>query len=348
MKSILFKLELEGQGIVNFDTSSQRFLFNGTKFKNLFHPHDNIKYAKKVFYHDENGELSDYKIKISSSCLRKAVFNNDLVGQNTNFVMNKEILYSQLGSPYFMLNGYMLAVKDGSSYKKKSPVSLLSAIQTNDAKTHIETRTRSGFKTKKTDVDSDSDTSLFSEEVAGEMKYTSKGVINLNELQFVSLDDYYDRWAFSADEFDLFKKYMKMSLPSFDSTVKYYKIKNSTNSFPELGFKFSNEDLSYLVKYFLKRLLTTSIERNAAYANVTSVMVKFVDDAIVDTFNSNTGWIKLSTKEDVDNLLIEADEFYTETDEDLAIDLRNKLIPEDKKEKKTKSKKATGDVEPEA
>jgi hypothetical protein len=54
------------------------------------------------------------------------------------------------------------------------------------------------------------------------------------------------------------------------------------------------------------------------------------------------------TKEDVDNLLIEADEFYTETDDDLAIDLRNKLIPEDKKEKKTKSKKATGDVEQES
>ena len=70
MKTILFKLELEGEGIVNFDSSSQRFLFNGTKFKDLFHAHDNVKYAKKVLYQDENGVLSDYKIKISSACLR--------------------------------------------------------------------------------------------------------------------------------------------------------------------------------------------------------------------------------------------------------------------------------------
>lgn len=339
MKTILFKLELEGEGIVNFDSSSQRFLFNGTKFKDLFHAHDNVKYAKKVLYQDENGVLSDYKIKISSACLRKAIFDKDLVGQNTNFVMNREILYSQLASPYFILNGYLLTIKDGTSFKKKSPITLLSAIQTNNAKTKLETRTRSGNKAKKTGVDDESDTSLFTEEVAGEMVYSAKGAINLNELQFVSLDDYYDRWAFSPDDFETFKKYMKISIPSFESEVKYYTIKDSLNSFPELGFKFTNEEVSFLAKYFLKRLLSTEIKRNSSNAKITSVKIKFVDNAITDTFNSSNGWITLTSTEDIDKLDITPDDFYVETLKDLAIDLRNKLIPEEKPKKEKKLNK---------
>lgn len=344
MKSILLKIELDGQGIVNFDDSSQRFLFNGTKFKDLFHAHDNVKYAKKVLYKDENGNLTDYKIKISSSCIRKAIFDKDLVGQNTNFVMNKEILYSQLGSPYFMLNGYMLTVQDGNSFKKKSPITLLSAIQTNGAKTKLETRTRSGKKMVKTDVNNDSDTSLFTEEDAGEMTYESKGIINLNELQFVSLDDYYDRWSFSSDDFDTFKKYMKMSLPTFNSEVKYFKIKDSVNSFPELGFKFSDADVDTLVKYFLKRLLETEIKRNSANARISSLKIKFVNDAIADTFKSEDGWIDIKTLQDVENLIIQPDEYYVETDTDLSVELRSKLIPEVKepnKKKKTKKDDST-------
>jgi len=343
MKSIIFQLNLKGEGVVNFDDSSQRWLYTGAdnKLKHLFHPHDNVKYAKKVLYKDSNGNLSNYKLKISSKCLRKGIFENDLVGQNTNFIMNKEILYSQLGSPYYMINGYTLTVRDSTSYKKKSPVTIGDAIQTSENLSIIETFTRSGAKKVKVDSSDKSDTSLYNEETVGDMTYSAKGTINLNELQFVSLDDYYDRWSFSPDEFEIFSKYMKINMPSFDSKVGYYKMNNSCNSFPELGFKFSNEDIDFLTKLVIKKLMNVNILRNGSYAQFDSLKIKFVDNIFSDKFSSEDNWIEIKTMTDVDNLTITPDEFYILEDTNTAEEFRKQLVPQIEEKKEKTDKKAT-------
>jgi hypothetical protein len=324
MKSILFKLNLKGQGVVNFDDEKQRFLYYDTKLSHLYHPYNNIKYAKKVLYKNENGELDNYKLIISSAALKKGLFNTDMVGQNTNFVLNEELSFSQLGSCYYQLNGYVIPNKSGLSLKKKSPITLCDAIQTCNAMSTIQTCTRSGAKDTTSDI---SDTSLFNEEKVGDIKYTAKGNINLNELQFVSTDDYYDRFAFSSDKFDIFKRYMKSELPLFDSKIKYYELNNKANSFPELGFKFSDNDITSLVKFYFKRLLSFRIERNNSYAAIESLEVKIVNDAIIDTYDNPNGWITITSLDDIDALNIVADNYYVESaDQKIAIQKREELI----------------------
>ena len=90
IKKIIFQADFEGQGIVNFDGDEQRNFLNehcGTKYFN-----NNYKLGKKVFtkkenaseepsFIDKNGKEyfnnTDYLLKISSTCLRNAIFAND-------------------------------------------------------------------------------------------------------------------------------------------------------------------------------------------------------------------------------------------------------------------------------
>lgn len=342
MKSILFKLKLKGNGIVNFDHSNQKFIY--PKKHHLLHDVGaNVKYSKKVFYKDNDGNI-DYKIVISDVCINKAVFNNDMVGQNTNFVQHPELLFSQIGSPAMMLNGYLITVKDGNTYKKKSPVTLQRAIQTNDAMSTLEIRTRSGYKVKKDDPDDKSDTTLYSVETVGDVTYESIGNINLNELQFVSIDDYYDRWAFSPDEFPLFEKYIKKQIKSFNSIPSYYKIKDSQNSFPEIGIRFSDEDVNFMVKYYFERLLKMKIFRRNAFVEVDSIQIKYVNNCLVDTYDNHSNWIDIRTLDDINNINVICDEYYERVDQEDGEYFSNfiKKSREDekkqKKEEKTKKK----------
>lgn len=331
MKSILFKINLKGRGIVNFDDSNQKYkLSKSEKTKHLYHRHENVKYSKKHFYEDEDG-IMDYKIKISSSCIRKGLFNDIMVGQNTNFINNENLLLSQIASPYFILNGYLFTSKGRSSIKRKSSITICDAIQTNNSISMLECKTRSGYK--ETDG---SDTTLFSEETIGDITYTTDGFIDLSELQFISLDDYYDRISFNPDLFDIYKKFIKTNIPSFDSKVGYYKIKNSVNSFPELGLKFSKDDVDYLVKYFLERIPKLLIRRNHSYVKFDSLEIKIVENAITDTFENPNNWIKISSIDDISSIKFLYDDKYIEVDEDEAKKIKN-TFKEELDNKKDKS-----------
>ena len=72
IKSLNFKVELEGNGIVNYDSGDQKHLWNRESKKgnkNKFTSIDNNNmYAKKTYYRNDDGELL-YKIKISSDAL---------------------------------------------------------------------------------------------------------------------------------------------------------------------------------------------------------------------------------------------------------------------------------------
>ena len=71
----------------------------------------------------------------------------------------------------------------------------------------------------------------------------AEGVLDLEQLQFVSTDIIFDRNAFNADEFDLFSKFLRTRMSDFKSELGFYGMKNSVNQIPEYGFKFSNENI---------------------------------------------------------------------------------------------------------
>ena len=326
VKSILLKIELNGRGIVNYDSNDQKSLYNDY-LKNLDGPTDfkntnNISFAKKNFTKSSDGNI-DYKLKISSQCLRNKIF--DYV-QSPNIMHHKELFLSLIASQESIVRGYTYAVNknDGVSIKRSSALMLTDAEQTNDAKSNIEFFARSGEKIKKESVDSKSDTSIFSKETVGDIEYSSIGAIDLMQLQFVSCSEIFDRLALDPDLFDVYAELLRKRLPNFNSTLNYYTIKNSVVELPERGFLFSEENIVELTKWTLRKILNLKINRTNAFAHIKNVKIKLVENVLEDKLNSETGWIDL-TNETIDSLTFEPEIFYQIFDEEKANDILSKI-----------------------
>ena len=122
VKQVNFKIELEGNGIVNYDAENQKFIWNRESKegnKNQFiSGNSNNKYAKKHFYRKADGSL-DYKIKISSDSLRNAIFRGDAIATNPSISHHKSLLNSFIGSTMGLVRGYMFA-GNPETFKRKS------------------------------------------------------------------------------------------------------------------------------------------------------------------------------------------------------------------------------------
>jgi len=344
-KSILFKVELEGQGIVNYDSVNQKKLLAKTRLgSSIEYRYNNTIFAKKNLYQGEEGKV-DYKIKISSDCLRNGLFSKDMVAQSPNLIHHKTFLMTFLGSPVSILRGYMF-LGSPESYKKKSPITIVDAEQTCNALSLIETFTKSGEKgvekpEEETEVkmteeagekeDSKSDNTFFKKETIGKIEYATRGSLNLNELQFVSLDTIYDRMALNPDDFPLYKSFLNSQISNFDSEIGYYKMANTVSEVPELGFRFSNENVITFAKEFFKRLQNLTITRNSAYAKTKIVSYKIVYDVTEDTFDNPSGWVKINGNNTVDQINFEMEDAYIVTDSEEAAKNREDILKESKR-----------------
>lgn len=220
IKSILFKVELKGHGVVNFDSKDQKWMFrtknNNGKPHHLFNSHDNLKYAKKNFYYDDNGNLQ-YKLKISSECIKKEMFGDDYVAQSSKIVHNPVILNSFISSPMSHLRGYMFA--DKVSFKRKSALTIEDAEATNNPVSYLDVSSVSGDKINESLGDGQSNNNLHHHENVGEIEYATRGIIDLESLQFVSCDQVFDRYALNPDDFGLYKRFMKQWFDGFNAEL---------------------------------------------------------------------------------------------------------------------------------
>ena len=98
VKNILLRIKLAGYGIVNYDGGDQKWVFNGTELNHMRTRHDNVTYAKKNFYKNSEGE-TEYKLKISSDCLKHSIFEREIPFQSPNISHEEAGLYSFIGSP---------------------------------------------------------------------------------------------------------------------------------------------------------------------------------------------------------------------------------------------------------
>jgi len=328
IKNVLIKMELEGNGIVNRDSSGQKYIIDAFDIKNLkgHKSNNNVLYAKKNFYKDEDGNVS-YKIKISRDALMHDIFKNDIISQNPNVVHHDASLYSYIASPISILRGYLFANKT-ETIKRDGVITLCDAEQTDGALSSIEVCSRSGQKEEDKDV---VDNSLFFKETVGDIKYLTTGNLDLTKLQFITCDNVFGRYSFNPDKFGLFKEFLTKNLPNFSSELDYYQLTGSAIDIPEYGVLLSNENVIFLVKEALKRMLGLNIKRKDAYARVSSLKIKFVENPLEDIFNNEYGWIELRNEQDVDSLDFEPQSFYNKVDLEEAKKLR-KAIEDKKKE----------------
>ena len=324
VKNILFRMKLNGNGIVNYDSSEQKWVFNNLPTENFNHMktrHDNVSYAKKRFF--GAGNDANYKIVISSDCLRHNIFIKESQTQSPNLIHNESLLYSFIASPTSLLRGYLFA-KD-ETLKRSGALSITDAVQSNDSISTLETFSRSGAKN--TDVDKEgSDNSFYKKEVIGDITYQTSGVIDLMQLQFVSCDQIFDRYAFNSDLFPFYKQLMGSKLPNFNSELGYYQQIGSDIKIPEYGFALTNENILFIVKDLFKKLLILDIHKKNAFANTGVLEYKLVMDPIEDTMYSEDNWVSIKTLSDVEAINFEAETYYQLEDKEESEKIRQSLI----------------------
>ena len=340
-KNILFRMKLKGNGIVNFDSSDQKFMYNGTNLNNMKTMHDNTSYAKKKFYRD--GDKTSYNISISSDCIRHDVFKDDVLFQSPNVINNEHLLYSFIASPASIIRGYLFA-NEKETLKRKGALCITDAEQTCNAISSIETFSRSGLKN--TDIEK-TDNSFYKKEVVGNIEYATIGNIDLMQLQFISCDQIFDRFSFNPDMYNIYKQFLKTKMPSFDSELGYYQINNSLIEISEYGFKMSNDNIQLLVRELFERLLKFNIKRKGAFVETAELEYKIVYDVIEDTLGSEEGWINISNRADLTAITFETEDFYVQENTEVAKEKRAMIEADyesrklEGKEKKAAKKEAS-------
>jgi uncharacterized membrane-anchored protein len=285
-----------------------------------------ISYFKKMY--QEVDELK-YKISISADCLRHEIFIDDVMAQSPNLINSPALLYSFIASPVGILRGYLFA-ETGETLKRKSPITIIDAQQTCNAVSYIETFSRSGQKNQ--DIDK-VDNSFFKKEMIGDIKYSTEGNIDLSQMQFVSASQLFDRYGFNPDFFSTYKQFLKSKLPTFNSELGYYMLKDSSVELSEYGFMLSNEDVEFLVRLLFKKMLTLNIKRKNSFARTESLEYKLVFDSIEDRFEDENGWKTISNAKDLENISFEQEQFYFQEDEKIAEE-KNALIQADYEKRK--------------
>lgn len=341
IKNVLFKIRLDGRGIVNYDDNSQKFKLRSMGINHLYDHNENVQYGKKEFFINEDGTW-DYKIKISDGCLRNSLFRNDYVAHIPHISKYPKLFIPYIASPGVILRGFLSTEKGKETTNRKSAVCLPSAIQINNTQSSLEVSTRSGSREVREDKNDAKDTSLFKKESIGEIKYETKGALDLNQLQFISADQAYGRYNINPDYFKLFAEELEKHIPTFNGKLKYYNLKHSSTKYPELGLLFSEDDIKFLMKEFVKRLLDIEIKRSGSYAILDSLEIKLVYDPIEDKLNDNDGWVKINTIREFENLISDKniEIYFEEADYDEALATQSKLkeLIKDSKETRRKEK----------
>lgn len=316
VKSIVFRLGLEGRGIVNYDSGSQKSILreyypefykaNSDSLRN-----NNVLLCKKNFYED------GFKVKISSDALRRGVFGNDIDGVNSGIQYNSEIMNTFFASQIGWLRGYMVTTKDSETIKRKSVLTISDAEQTNDAKTYIE------FNSKGDEYRMMSDTSLFAKENCGHITYEANGIISIKQNQFLSSSPFYDRMGVLDDELKI--GYYKKAFDSYygeliDEDVKtgYFTLNKeiTRKQIAETGLLINEKIQKHHLKYLLRNLLNLSIDRSYSYARVNKLEIKMIYDVGTTPFTDG-GWLTISNVNEIDDIIdsISLHQFYEELED---------------------------------
>ena len=339
IRRIDFRLTLEGQGIVNFDDAKtqKKGFWKDKKIKesvkHLDPEHNNVQLGKKLFTED-----GGYKSIISSSCLRHAIFGDDIHTQSPMLNRNQTLRTVFTANTSSIIRGYLITDDtdaDGTT-KKKGTLTIGDAIQMGNTMSSLAVGTKSGAKTN---------TSLFFKETIGKEKYLAEGKVPLEYLQLFSLDQLFDRQALNEDYFELFSETLKKQIPEFNSKPGYFIRKNREGhncaiEIPERGFVFSNEVMNILIKKLLTNMLEINIIRANAFAKTCSLQIKFIDENGVILNQPEEGWIDIYSKKDIDNLNMDFFNYYEEQDEETSKITRAELEKLDTEKKATADQKA--------
>jgi hypothetical protein len=299
VSSIQFELTLNGEGCVNFDSAEQlEFLrsvgivkYNDPSFYNKGKALTNVLFSKKNFRRSEVDGTTEFHVKVSSECLRNAIFKTGMPSQSPTIMNILHVLYGAIAHPDSLIRGYMYADKKGT-IRKKSPLYLTDAEEQGAWRTAVATdfHSRSGEKESNKGKNSDDpkDNSIYKIENVGAITYKANGGIDVQEMGFISADPVYDRMAVNVDGgvneqiyLDVLSKNLNIAKPEF----KYYYLNNSytADEWAERGILLDNISVDKLIKRTFKNMLDINIIRRNAYLKTNTLVVTVFADGGSET-----------------------------------------------------------------
>lgn len=330
LKQIALKINAKGNGIVNNDYKTY---LNKTIHKNW---NDNTSFAKKSFYLDEKGNIQ-YKIQVSSDLIRSTVFNNTI--KTPTLTHHKYLMCDYFSNIDSIMRGWFFGEKDTLGSKKKSAITLTKLTQTNNAVSYLEIGTKQGEiklkdkinveeetkpetddttkNTKKKKKKGEGSNSLRFVETIGDIEYSGDGFIDIQQLQFLSLDDMFDRLAFNPDYVPEFCKMFKNKY-NYDINANYYTMTTDSSKLPEYGILLNDDIQNLLIKHFLKNLYNLTIKRSGSYLRLSELYYKpiYEDDSVKDMLDDENGWIKINNEKEIGDLNFEYSVYFVESNKD--------------------------------
>ncbi|KTC86583.1 type I-Fv CRISPR-associated protein Cas7fv [Legionella brunensis] len=281
IKSVDFKITAVGHGVVNW---------NGpTTLSNEGRPVDNHTLPKLRGYTNLTGRIKDetgYKyikeatdidfkqtpLYISQNCIRHHLFR--MQAFDLHYAAEKN-LEKVLASVTGLIRGYVVPA---SQCKRTSPL-LLEDFVDQLGNGNFEQFCQSGERDS---------SSFFSKTTFGDTQYISYGSISIEQLQFISLDNKFDRAAMiiKDNQGEVIAKVIEEFIQSLKPALKpkavfhrNYVRKGTIFEIGEAGILLNQDAIQALVETTLEMIKALSIRQAKSYM--------YVDEVIVDFNNSN-------------------------------------------------------------
>ena len=289
IKSVDFKVIAVGHGVVNWNgpttlSNEGRTVDNHTlpKLRGYSNLTGKIKEETGYKYKKEAADI-DFKknpLYISQNCIRHHLFRDQAF--DLHFAAEKN-LEQVLASLTGLIRGYVVPA---SQCKRTSPLLLEDFVDTL-GNGNFEQMGRSGSKEKeKNKKGEESSNSFFSKTTFGDTEYTSYGSIGIEHLEFISLDNKFDRAAMiikdnqGQDVAQKVQDFIQSLAPERQPKAVFhpnYVRKGTIYQEGETGILLDQEAIDILVKTTLDLIANLSIRQAKGYMYVDSIEVDYND-----------------------------------------------------------------------
>ena len=289
IKSVDFKIIAVGHGVVNWNgpttlSNEGRTVDNHTlpKLRGYTNLTGKIKEETGYKYKKEAADI-DFKenpLYISQNCIRHHLFRDQAF--DLHFAAEKS-LENVLASVTGLIRGYVVPA---SQCKRTSPLLLEDFVDTL-GNGNFEQMGRSGSKEKeKNKKGEESSNSFFSKTTFGDTEYTSYGSIGIEHLEFISLDNKFDRAAMiikdnqGQDVAQKVQDFIQSLAPERQPKAVFhpnYVRKGTIYQEGEAGILLDQEAIDILVQTTLDLIANLSIRQAKGYMYVDSIEVDYND-----------------------------------------------------------------------
>lgn len=274
IKSVDFVIKAQGFGVVNWNGSASLYSHQAGKYVDN-HLLPKMRNVDMLRIKNLNDITDEARLYISQNCIRNAIFKDFTHGLKEVSLANvNDVLPSLVG----IVRGYVIA-EGSTSLKRKSPLLITDFISDKDTKLNYEQFSQSAARNA---------TSIYSKHTTGEVNYSAYGSINIEDLQFIALEDSLGRSSYreiitEQEGLDIAEKITDyLSGLDFEGVyspkaifINNYVRINAISKAGEAGILLNNDAILLVVKEIISLISNLYISRSRAYVEVVEMHVDY-------------------------------------------------------------------------